>query len=230
MSAPPAPEPRPVPVPVVEASHLGLTGPEGPVFADVSLVVPPGLLTVLVGRSGTGRSSLLLALTGRMRGLTGTVRRQGRTARSHRDLRTLRRTSAIARIATFVVPEARLSVGESITERALLDGVRPAEAERAFAAAEELLGVRLHRRTLVERLDAYDATALAVALAAVRPADLLVLDDADADLDLAEQRRLLEALVRLAGSGPAVVVTTTEASSVPADALLVPLAPSEEVR
>ena len=229
MSPAPAPDRVTAPPAVVEAAHLGLVGLEGPVFTDVSLSVPPGRLTVLVGRGGSGRSSLLLALCGRMRGCTGVVRRQDRPVLTGRDLRALRRATSVARISTFVVPEARLTVAQSIVERALLDGVRPAAAERAFAAAEDLLEVHLDRNTLTERLTPYEQTVLAVALALVRPAELVVLDDIDADLDTHDQRRLLDALVRVAAAGPAVLVTTTESASVPADAALVTLAPPQKV-
>ena len=220
----------PRPTPVVAAAHLSLTGPEGPVFTDVSVAIAPRRLTVLAGPSGTGRSSLLLALSGRMRGSAGTLRLHGRAVRSGRDLRRLRATTAVARIATLVVPEPRLTVAESVVERALLDGVRPAGAERAFADAEARLGIRLDRDVLVEQLSAYDRTALAVALALVRPADVVVLDDVDTDLDVDDQRRLLDALVGLAADGPAVLVTTTDASPVPADALLVTLAALSKAR
>ena len=210
---------------VVQAEHLGLVGPEGPVFTDVSLTVRPGRLTVLVGPGGSGRSSLLLALTGRMRGCTGTLVAQGQPVRSRRDRRGLRRRSAVARLATLAQPEARLTVGESVAERALLDGVRRAAAEEAFAAAEDLLDVHLDRTRLVERLTAYERTALAVALARVRPADLVVVDDLDTDLDLHEQRRFADALVRLAATGPAVLASTTELTSVPTDAVPLLAAP-----
>ena len=225
-----APAEKRRPATVVEAAHLSLVGPEGPVFTDVSLAVEPARLTVVVGPGGSGRSSLLLALCGRMRGTTGTIRAQGRPVASGRELRALRSRTAVARIAALVQPEPRLTVARSVVERALLDGVRPAAAEDAFAVAEGLLDVRLDRDALVERLPAYDRTALAVALACVRPADLVVLDDLDADLDLADQLRFADALVRLAASGPAVLASTTERASVPADAVLVTLAPPTEAR
>ncbi|HEY0237803.1 MAG TPA: ATP-binding cassette domain-containing protein [Friedmanniella sp.] len=215
-------------VPVVEARHLTLVGPEGPVFTDVSLAVEAGRLTVVVGPGGSGRSSLLLALCGRMRGCTGALLFRGHLVLRGRDLRALRRRTAVARIAAVVQPEPQLTVAESVVERALLDGVRPATAEQAFAAAEDLLDVRLDRTALVEGLTAYERTALAVALALVRPADLVVLDDLDADLGLADQRRLGDALLRLAEGGPAVLVSTTEPSPVPAGAVLVALDPSQE--
>ena len=218
------------PATVVEAEHLSLAGPGGPVFTDVSVAVEPARLTVVVGPGGSGRSSLLLALTGRMRGCVGTVRTQGRPVRSGRELRALRGRTAVARVAAFVQPEPRLTVAQTLVERALLDGVRPAAAERAFAAGEDVLGVHLDRATLVEGLTAYERTALAVLLALVRPAELVVLDDLDADLDLADQGRFADALVRLAGAaGCAVLATSTERASVPADAVLVTLAPPQKV-
>lgn len=194
-------------------------------LTDVSLTVEPRRATVVVGPGGSGRSSLLLALCGRMRGTTGTLVASGRPVRTGRDLRALRRRTSVARIASLVLPEARLTVAESVVERALLDGVRPADAEGAFAAAEDLLETHLDRSALTERLTAYEQGVLAVALALVRPAELVVVDDVDADLDLDDQARLLAGLVRVAAAGPAVVATTTEASTVPADAVLVPLAP-----
>jgi ABC-2 type transport system ATP-binding protein len=210
---------------VVEAHHLSLVGPEGPVFTDVSMVVRPGRLTVLVGPGGSGRSSLLLALSGRMRGCTGTLDAQGHPVRTGRDRRALRRRTALARISTLVLPEPRLTVAESVVERALVDGVRPVAAEEAFAAAEQLLDVHLDRTHLVERLTAYERSALAVALALVRPAEIVVVDDLDADLDLRDQRRFASALVRLAATGPAVLASTTELTSVPTDAVPVLAAP-----
>ncbi len=213
----------------VAARHLSLVGPEGPVFTDVSLDLPAGRLTVLVGPSGSGRSSLLLALCGRMRGTTGLLV-HSRHVRTRRDLRALQQATSVARAGTFVAPEPRLTVGQSVAERALLDGVRTALAASAFAAAEELLEVRLDRHVAVERLTAYEQAALAVALALVRPADLVVLDDVDADLSLDDQRRLLDGLARVAADGPAVLASTTESAPVPADALLVTLAPPTEVR
>ena len=144
--------------------------------------------------------------------------------RPHRgDARRLRSRSAVARLSGLVAPEDRLDVAQSLAERALIDGVRPDAAERAFAAAEQALDVHLGRRALVEQLGAYEQAVLAVALARVRPADLVVLDDADADLDLDDQRRLLAALARLAATGPAVLVSTSERAALPAGTLVVGL-------
>ena len=210
--------------PVVRVAGLSLDGPEGPVFAPVDVTVRPGLLTAVVGPGGSGRSALLLALSGRMRGCRGTVLLDGVEHPRRGDARRLRSRSAVARLAGLVAPEDRLDVAQSLAERALIDAVRPDQAEQAFAAAEEVLDCHLDRDALVEQLGAYERTVLAVALARVRPADLVLLDDVDADLDVADQRRLLAALARLAATGPAVVVSTTERAALPDGTPVVALA------
>jgi ABC-type cobalamin/Fe3+-siderophores transport system ATPase subunit len=205
----------------LSVDRLSLATREGPVFTDVSFVLEPGRLGVLVGASGQGRSALLLAVTGRMRGTTGAVRlgRHGAATRP-KDLRAV---TSVARLATLVEPEGQLSVAESITERALLDGVRVAEATAAVARAEGVLGLRFGRERLVDDLGAYERSLLCVALALVRPAELVVLDDADRSLDLYDQERLLAALVRLCDTGPTVLAATTEAVAVPPGAVVIPL-------
>ncbi|SDT37903.1 ABC-type cobalamin/Fe3+-siderophores transport system, ATPase component [Friedmanniella luteola] len=210
--------------PLLEVDGLGLRTPSGPVFTDLSFTVPRGALTAVVGPSGSGRSALLLALGGRVRGLTGTVRLGERSLRSRpRDLRV---RTAVARLGTLVQPEGRLTVGESITERALVDGVPDRVAAAAVARAEEVLGTTSDRSALVDELSAYDRALLCVGLALVRPADLVLLDDADRALDLADQRRLLEALARLCAAGQTLVVSTTEAASLPPGTHVVELRPT----
>ncbi|WP_375424698.1 ATP-binding cassette domain-containing protein [uncultured Friedmanniella sp.] len=206
---------------LVVAEGLSLATQAGPVFADLTFTVPRSRLSVVVGPSGSGRSALLLALSGRMRGLSGSLR-LGQHAATTRP-RDLRRRTAIARVATLVGPEGQLTVGESMVERALIDGVQASHADAAVAEAEQVLEVTFDRDVLVDQLPAYERSLLCVALSMVRPADLIVLDDADHSLDLAEQRRLLAALSRLSVTGRTVLTSTTEAAAVPADANVIAL-------
>ena len=107
----------------------------------------------------------------------------------------------------------------------LVDGVAADAAALAVARAEETVGTTFDRSLLVDDLSAYDRALLCVALALVRPADLVLLDDADRALDVADQRRLLDALGRLCAAGQTVVVSTTEAASLPPGTVVVPLRP-----
>lgn len=210
--------------PLILVDDLGLASRSGTIFADLTFGVPRGEVSVVVGPSGSGRSSLLLAVSGRMRGLTGSVR-LGRHTRTTRP-RQLREITAIARIATLVEPEGQLTVGESMLERALIDGVQAADADLAFAEAEEVTGVTFDRDGLVDQLPAYERSLLCVALAMVKPSELIVFDDADRSLDLAAQRRLMAALTLLCRPGRTILTSTTEVAAVPADAHVIHLDPT----
>ncbi|MCW2810131.1 MAG: transporter related [Friedmanniella sp.] len=213
--------------PLLVADRLSLVGSEGAVFTDVTVTVAAAAVTVVLGPAGSGRSALLLALCGRMTGTTGTLTVDGRPAAGTRDRRradvALRRRTAVARIADLVQPEGQLTVGESLVERALVEGVPVGAADRRFAAAETLLETRFERGALADQLTAYDRSALAVALAWVRPADLVVLDDLDRSLPVADQRRLLAALARCAATGPALLVSTLEPTALPSGVTVVDL-------
>jgi ABC-type transport system involved in cytochrome bd biosynthesis fused ATPase/permease subunit len=49
------------------SSNAGTDVPQGPCLSDLTLSVPPGRLVCVVGAVGTGKSSLLSALTGELR-------------------------------------------------------------------------------------------------------------------------------------------------------------------
>ncbi|CAM5381015.1 hypothetical protein SRIMM317S_02567 [Streptomyces rimosus subsp. rimosus] len=50
----------------VNARGIGVKGPRGWAFRDVHITAGPGSLIAVEGPSGSGRTCLLLALTGRM--------------------------------------------------------------------------------------------------------------------------------------------------------------------
>ena len=63
----------------VRADGLTRSGSLGPVFGPVDLRIPFGGLAVVQGFAGSGRTSLLLTLSGRMRPSSGKLRVLGRT-------------------------------------------------------------------------------------------------------------------------------------------------------
>ena len=57
----------------VTAEEFGLKGPRGWAFRGIGLDAEPGALIAVEGVSGSGRTCLLLALTGRMKASEGTA-------------------------------------------------------------------------------------------------------------------------------------------------------------
>lgn len=220
----------------VTAGNLGLKGPRGWAFREVSFSARPGSLIAVEGPSGSGRTCLLLALTGRMRPSEGHAETGG--------LRLPRRAAAVRRIAALgPVPgvselDPAFTVAEHLRERALLqrryDGslralLRP-RRERA-AAAGARIGAALDaagldpatlpkaERTRVRDLGRLEALRLSVALALIGRPALIAVDDADLKLSDAERAEVWELLRSLAADGTTVLAVCS--GPAPKDAVTV---------
>lgn len=224
-TAAPAPEPaaapevtelldEPVPAaaqPLLIADGLGLRGRDW-VFRDVSLTLPAGVVAAVAGPAGSGRSMLLLALSGRATPTAGRLTVAGRAER-HR----IRQLVAVARITGAVQLEPDLRVRDHVREARLLG---PGDHEWAA----DLVGLRADGYAHVADLPAVEATLLALALAAAGRPRALVLDDLDAGVRAADRDRLWRALHAVADAGIAVIVSVLDAASArAAGALLVEL-------
>ncbi|WNO75097.1 MULTISPECIES: ATP-binding cassette domain-containing protein [unclassified Streptomyces] len=212
----------------VTAEDFGLEGPRGWAFRSVTVDAEPGSLIAVVGPSGSGRTSLLLALTGRMRPTEGSAEVAGLPL--PRKMAAVRRISALGPVQGVSELDPALTVGEHLRERALLQRrfdaslralLRP-RAERAKEARDrvdealEAAGLDTatlpkRERTSVRDLERLEALRLSVALALIGRPRLLAVDDADlklSDADRAEAWRLLRSV---AESGTTVLAVCSEA-------------------
>ncbi|WP_230196195.1 ATP-binding cassette domain-containing protein [Streptomyces coriariae] len=212
----------------VTADGFGLRGPRGWAFRGVGLDAEPGSLIAVEGPSGSGRTSLLLALTGRMKASEGTATVGG--ARLPKQLAAVRRVSALAHVAGVTDLDPALTVGEHLRERALLERrfggpVRELLRPRAERAAE--VGLRIDTalaaagldrealpkgsRTAVRDLERIEALRLSVALALIGRPGLLGVDDIDLKLTDAERGEVWALLGFLTEAGTTVLAVCGEA-------------------
>nr|WP_240188765.1 ABC transporter ATP-binding protein [Nakamurella flavida] len=196
------------PEPALQATGLGVAADGQWIFQGVELLVRRATVAAVVGPQGSGRSSLLLAVTGRLAVTAGTAAVAGVLAIT--DAPAVRQLTAVARLGDVVALEASLTVAESVDERCLIDGVRTSAGRVRYAEAARVLGLAVPEYLLVRDLTQEEATLLAVAVACVRPSDLIVLDDLDRGLDAPAQHRVAKALSRLSLVGPAVLVSTVD--------------------
>lgn len=219
----------------VTAEGLGLEGPRGWTFRGVTFSAGPGSLIAIEGPSGSGRTCLLLALTGRMRPTEGEATTGG--------LRLPRRAAAVRRIAALgPVPgvselDPAFTVAEHLRERALLQRrfggspralLRPRRERAATAraridaalAAAGLAPDTLPKaeRTAVRDLERLEALRLSVTLALIGRPGLLAVDDTDLKLSDAERAEAWKLLRTLAAEGTTVLAVCSQA---PADAVTV---------
>ncbi|MBL1091715.1 MULTISPECIES: ATP-binding cassette domain-containing protein [Streptomyces] len=170
-------------------------------FEGVDLDVPAGGLLAVHGPAGSGRTSLLLALAGRMRLSGGAVRVGGYVLPA--EGRRVRAAVAVARAAPAVALEGRLRVQEVMAERRLTGaGV----TERRIREALETVGIGPRGTELVEDLDPVEALLLATALALAERPGALVVDDVDDGLPPEAHGRVWQALDQARNSGPGCTV------------------------
>ncbi|MER7621482.1 ATP-binding cassette domain-containing protein [Streptomyces sp. NPDC126503] len=217
----------------VVADGFGLKGPRGWVFRGVSFRADAGALIAVEGPSGSGRTSLLLALTGRMKAKEGGAEVGGLPL--PRKMAAVRRITALGHVPGVSELDPAFTVAEHLRERVLLqrrfDGSvrallrrpseRAAEARARIDAALAAAGLDLGslpkgERTSVRDLERLEALRLSVALALIGRPRLLGVDDADLKLSGADRTEAWALLRSVAESGTTVLAVCSEA---PADAL-----------
>ncbi|MGW2324513.1 ATP-binding cassette domain-containing protein [Streptomyces sp. NPDC001700] len=219
----------------VTARGLGVKGSHGWAYRDVDIAADPGSLIAVEGPSGSGRTCLLLTLTGRMRPTAGEAAIGG--FQIPQEMRRIRRISALAHVPGVSELEPALTVAEHLRERALLQrrfgdsprGLLRPRRERAAvsraaieaaltAAGLDLAALPKGPRTAVRDLERLEALRLSVALALISRPRLLAVDDTDLKLPDAERERAWALLRGLAEDGTTVLAVCSQA---PEDAVAV---------
>src|SRR5690606_10536680 len=119
---------------MIRAAALEAHSATGWVFRNVTFDCRPGALVAVVGPPGSGRSGLLLALTGRLRPTGGQLYVGGYDAcGSRRDIADIREQTTLARLGSLIGPEPEFTVAAAVEKRCLLEGVEAEEGRAAFA-------------------------------------------------------------------------------------------------
>ncbi|WP_031470870.1 ATP-binding cassette domain-containing protein [Sciscionella sediminilitoris] len=185
------------------ARGLSVRGRRGPVFEGVDVDVPAAGLLVVHGPGGSGRSSLLLTLSGRMRPATGAAR-----VGAHRlpgEERRVRELVAVASAGPAGRLEPRLRVREVMAERRWIS---PGASDERMREAFGMLDIAPRAGALVGELSSDDWILFALGLAlAQRPAAVLV-DDVDADCTAGQRDTVWQALARVCRTGVTVLAST----------------------
>ncbi|QIZ35588.1 ATP-binding cassette domain-containing protein [Saccharopolyspora sp. ASAGF58] len=198
------------------ARGIAARGPEGIIFADLDLRVEPGALAVVAGPSGTGRTSLLLALSGRLPLITGHLDVSGHVLPA--QAKAVRQLIRPARLRPGYELEAKHRVREAIVERRLISGV----SERSIDAALDKVRIAPDRTALIDELHPAERLLLAVALTvASEPAGILV-DDVDAGLPTSGRAQVWAGLREVARTGMTVLASATDPPSGDVDVIPLP--------
>jgi ABC-2 type transport system ATP-binding protein len=161
----------------------------------VTLEVPAGQVTGVVGGDGAGKTTLLRALAGALAVGGGSVRRPA-------DARVGYLPSA-----SGTYPD--LTVDENLAFAAIAYGVPPAEARQRAADYVERTGLAPARDRLAANLSGGMRQKLGVIKAFLHQPELLVLDEPTTGVDPVSRADLWWLIARAAADGAAVVFATT---------------------
>jgi ABC-2 type transport system ATP-binding protein len=175
-----------------------------PVLTGLTLSVPAGTATCVIGENGAGKSTLLRCVSGLQRPDSGRILVLGREPGADVDF--------WRQVVTTVEPPSwypgltAREHAELVTRAHGLDD-GDAAAERAF----ELLGLAGHEDSMPTSLSSGQKQRLTLAMAFVRPSRVLILDEPEQRLD-PDARQLVAGLLRdyAAGGGTVLLASHDE--------------------
>lgn len=194
---------RPVSTPdiAVEVQGVSVVYGAATVLDAVSISIPNGEWTAIVGRNGAGKSSLLASIVG--------------TGQGSERVRFPGRSGSRARFLAFVPQTPVLPPGMTVAEYVLLGRTAHLgwfrnegrdDRSRARDAMDQLQLLAFAGRLLSE-LSGGEAQRVVLARALCQDADILILDEPTTSLDLGRQLEVLELVKELAASEHLTVVS-----------------------
>jgi glycerol transport system ATP-binding protein len=183
-----------------------------PAIRDVSLTLEKGTLSVLLGPTLSGKTSIMRLLAGLDKPTTGKVLVDGKDVTGF-DVR----KRSVAMVYQQFINYPSLTVYENIASPLRVQGKPKAEIDRRVMEAAKLLRLEPYLARTPLQLSGGQQQRTAIARALVKGADLVLLDEPLANLDYKLREELRTELPRIfEASGAIFVYATTE----PSEALL----------
>ena len=203
---------------------LQYPGAEAPVLADITLELPPGTTTGIIGPTGSGKTTLVNVLPRLMDPTSGTVTANG-VPIDQLDLDLVRRRLAIVPQRAYLFSGTIASTVSGLPEPDAHERERVALALRGAQAMEFVDDLDDGMDATVEsggvNFSGGQRQRLAIARALYRRADLYVFDDSFSALDYATDARLRLALPDYINGASALVIAQHVATIRHADCIVV---------
>jgi manganese/zinc/iron transport system ATP- binding protein len=181
---------------IVEAEGLNVNYGKISILWDVCFQIPKGLLVAIIGPNGAGKSTLLKAALGLVKPLSGKISLRGQVAYVPQRESVDWDFPITAQEVVLMGRYGRLG----------LFG-RPRKADReAAAAALEQVGMSAYADRQISQLSGGQQQRLFIARALVQNADLFLLDEPFAGVDLATEKAIMELLHKLKDQGKTILI------------------------
>jgi ABC-2 type transport system ATP-binding protein len=188
----------------VELLHVGHRFGDVVAIADVSMAVPAGSLTAIIGPSGAGKTTTIRTITGALAPTTGEVRVLGEEPRRFRRATRER----IGYMPQLFVLYPELTVAENVDFVASLFGLLGRRRRARCRAVLELVELWDARGRRADQLSGGMRRRLELACALVHEPSLLVLDEPTTGIDPLLRTRVWQKLDELRKTGVTILLTT----------------------
>ena len=182
----------------LRAEHLRLAYERLEVVADLSVTIPPGRITAIVGANACGKSTLLRGLARLLKPVAGTVHLDGR---SIHELPTKELAAKLGILPQTPVAPEGITVADLVARgryphQTWLRQWSSADEQAVAEALEATATLELAERP-VDELSGGQRQRVWIAMALAQGTEILLLDEPTTFLDLAHQVEVLDLLVDL---------------------------------
>ncbi len=192
-----------------ENLHFSYNGPQQPVLRGLSVEIPAGSLTAILGPNGSGKTTLLRLLLGFLPPSEGTIAIAGRPLSSYSR-------REMGRLMALVPQSEHIPFNFSALEYVLLGRtpyLRPLESPRPLdrQVAQDALravGAEALAHRSVAALSGGEQQLVTLARAVAQQPQILLMDEPMSHLDLGNQGRILSIMRQMTAAGVTVIFTT----------------------
>lgn len=200
----------------VEGVSYRYSGAVSEAIHDISLIIPKGASVALVGRTGSGKTTLVDVLLGLLTPQSGSLSVDGVDIQS--DPAAWRRNLGyVPQTIRLIDDSIRRNIGfglsiDEIDEQKLDRAVRASQLADMIDALPDGLDTVVGEQGV--RLSGGERQRIAIARALYRNPDVLVLDEATSDLDNTTEKALMEAITETSGGEKTLITIAHRLSTV----------------
>ncbi len=195
--------------PIVQLADARIFQHDNLVLSDVNLTIRPGEFVYLIGKTGSGKSSLLKTLYGEL-GLT-----EGTGQVAGCDLRNLKRSKVhqLRRKLGIVFQDFELLMDRSVIDNLLFvlkatGWKNKSEMNNRMEQVLEKVGLATKGFKMPHQLSGGEQQRVAIARALLNDPDLILADEPTGNLDPATTEDILNLLFDISNSGRAILMAT----------------------
>ena len=195
--------------PIIEIKNASIFQGENLVLSDVNLTLNKGEFIYLIGRTGSGKSSLLKTLYGELPARDGIVRVAGYdlTQLRRKDIPYLRRKIGI------VFQDFQLLFDRSVEKNlefvlGATGWTEKAEISRRIDEVLAKVGLSNKRKSMPHQMSGGEQQGIAIARALLNDPDVIIADEPTGNLDPDTTLEVMKLLRRISENGTAVLMAT----------------------